>query len=74
MSKVAEDVLKKPYHWVVVPDESGGFCASIMEFPGCLCEGESGVEALEKLRIVAIAWIDAVIEQGWRIPEPRSDS
>ncbi|KKM61029.1 hypothetical protein LCGC14_1535950, partial [marine sediment metagenome] len=41
----AIEILRKPYARVLIPDESGGYFAKILEFPGCYAEGETPNEA-----------------------------
>jgi predicted RNase H-like HicB family nuclease len=65
-----EDYLKRPYHRVLIPCEGGGWFAYIQEFPGCMTEGETEAEALEKLREAAINWIDIMLEDEQKVPEP----
>lgn len=65
-----DDYLKKPYARRLVPDESGGFCASIQEFPGCLAEGETADEALQNLEAAAASWVEVALSLGQSIPEP----
>ena len=66
-----EEILKRPYHWIVIPDEDGSFFATIGEFPGCLTDAMSPTEAIVQLREVALCWLAAVIEQGQTVPEPK---
>jgi predicted RNase H-like HicB family nuclease len=66
----AIDFLRKPYARRLIPDESGGFVASIQEFPGCIAEGDTADEALANLDRAAESWIEASLEAGQTIPEP----
>lgn len=54
----------------LVPDEGGGYTASIHEFPGCIAEGDTADEALANLDQAALAWIAAARESGYRVCEP----
>lgn len=68
-----EEYLKKPYSRVVIPDEeSGTYTAQILEFPGCITEGETPQEAYERLEDVALSWIEAALGMGQDIPLPWS--
>jgi len=70
----ARDYLKRPYARVLTPDEEhGGYTAEILEFPGCVTEGDTAAEALDNLEAAAEAWIEAALNMGQGIPEP-SDS
>jgi len=66
----AEEILKKPYARVLVPDPAGGYAARILEFPGCFSQGESAAEALSNLEEAAANWVSAALEQGLSLPEP----
>ena len=66
-----EDYLKEPYSRIVIPDkESGTFTAQVLEFPGCIAEGEFVQEAYERLDGAALSWIEAVLDLGQDIPAP----
>jgi predicted RNase H-like HicB family nuclease len=64
------DYLSRPYARRLTPDESGGYVATIQEFPGLVAEGDSAQEALESLERAAASWIEASLETGRDIPEP----
>jgi len=65
------DYLTKPYARVLTPDaEYGGYTAEILEFPGCVTEGDTPDEALENLEAAAEGWIEAALSMGQDIPEP----
>ena len=65
----AEDYLREPYARVLIPDaESGGFTAKILEFPGCITEGDTPEEALKCLEDAAAGWIEACLGMGQEIP------
>lgn len=51
-------------------DESGSYTASILEFPGCIAEGETAQEAIDNLDSAAESWIDAAISTGYPVREP----
>lgn len=73
-SDTVRDYLKKPYARILTPDEEyGGYTAEILEFPGCVTEGDTADEALENLEEAAEGWIEAALSANQRIPEP-SDS
>jgi predicted RNase H-like HicB family nuclease len=55
---------------MVIPDHDGRFSAEIVEFPGCIAEGETASEALKNLEEVAADWIRAALAQGQDVPEP----
>lgn len=63
-------IVSKPYARRLVPDEGGGFVASILEFPGCFAQGETADEALNNLERAAESWLEAAVAQGREIREP----
>lgn len=66
--------LGKPYGRVLTPESDGSFHAEILEFPGCIAIGDDPAEALANLEEVAAIWLEATIEKGQDVPEPRDDS
>jgi antitoxin HicB len=66
-----ENYLKKPYLRILIPDdESGTFTAEILEFPGCIAQGDTVQEAYELLEEATKAWIEAALDLGQEIPPP----
>jgi predicted RNase H-like HicB family nuclease len=66
-----EKYLKEPYSRILIPDtESGTYTAEILEFPGCIAQGDTPQEAYERLEEGAKAWIEAALELGQEIPSP----
>lgn len=64
-------LLRKPYTRALIPDEeSGTVTARILEFPGCIAQGATAPEALERLEAAAESWIEAALEMGQEIPAP----
>ena len=73
IERSSKEYLKKPYSRVVIPDEeSGTYTAQILEFQGCITEGETPQEAYERLEDVALSWIEAALDMGQDIPLPWS--
>ena len=68
--RTVAEVLREPYSRVLVPDPSGGFAAEILEFPGCVAEGDTPGEAYESLEAAAASWVEAALAQGLEIPAP----
>ena len=68
----AREIVAKPYARRLVPDEAGGFVASVLEFPGCFAEGDTADEALANLEKAAVAWVSVALENGREIREPIS--
>lgn len=66
-----KDYLEMPYARVLTPDkETGTFTAEILEFPGCIAQGDTPEEAYERLESAAAGWIEAALDMGQEIPEP----
>ena len=75
MSVAVSELLKKPYSRILIPDaESGTFTAQILEFPGCVAQGDDPAEAYERLEAAAESWIEAALEMHQAIPQPATDS
>jgi len=69
--KRPEDFLKEPYSRVLIPDEeSGTYTALILEFPGCIAQGDTPQEAYEHLEDAAKDWIEAALDLKQEIPSP----
>jgi antitoxin HicB len=71
--KNAKHYLQQPYARIVIPDESGGFHAEILEFPGCYAQGDNLEDVYKHLEETAESWIEACLEKGQDIPEPASN-
>ncbi len=67
----ARRLLTQPYARILTPDvESGTFTAQILEFPGCVAQGDTPEGAYENLEKSAAGWIEAARDLGQEIPEP----
>lgn len=67
--RIAE-YLARPYSKVLMRDEAGGYVAQLLEFPGCIAEGESPDEAIQGLDEAMEDWIEEVLNAGKPVPEP----
>jgi predicted RNase H-like HicB family nuclease len=65
-----EEILREPYARILIPAEEGGYTAEILEFPGCIAEGETPEDAIANLEASARSWVQAALDQGQDIPEP----
>jgi len=65
-----QELLKKPYARILMPEVDGTYSAEMLEFSGCYGEGDTAEEAIRDLEKAAASWIDAAREQGQEIPEP----
>jgi predicted RNase H-like HicB family nuclease len=69
--EIAKDYLKRPYARVLTPDEeTGTYTAEILEFPGCIAQGDTPEEAYSSLESTAEGWIQAALDMGQEIPAP----
>ncbi|WP_449245837.1 toxin-antitoxin system HicB family antitoxin [Desulfobacca acetoxidans] len=69
--KEPEDYLKEPYSRILIPDEENGtYTALILEFPGCIAQGDTPSEAYEHLEDSANDWIKTAINLQQEIPSP----
>ena len=66
--------LRMPYGRLLIPEEEGGYRAEILEFPGCIAEGDDAAEALAELEAAAEEWIEAALEMGSPIPPPLDEA
>jgi predicted RNase H-like HicB family nuclease len=65
-----KEILRKPYSRVLIPQEEGGFSAEILEFPGCIAEGETVKETYSNLEDTAKVWIRVCLKKKEPIPPP----
>lgn len=72
ISKKTEEILSKAYARRLIPDETGGYVASIQEFPGCIAEGDTAEEALQNLDKAATSWVEVALSSGYEIRDPVS--
>lgn len=68
----ATEILKKPYTRRITPDEAGGYVASILEFPGCVAEGETPDEAIRNLDKAALSWVKVALANNYEFRDPVS--
>lgn len=69
---LVDKILDKPYTRRLVPDETGGYVASIFEFPGCIAEGDSAEEAIHNLDKAAHSWVEVALASNYEFREPIS--
>ncbi len=65
-----ERIVARPYIRELTPNADGSWFARVLEFPGCMTEGDTQGQALTKLEDAMIAWIEVHLEDGDAIPEP----
>ena len=70
--KTIEDYLRMNYTMEVIKDpDEGGFVVSFAELPGCLTCGQSLENALANALDAKKAWLEAALEDGLVIQEPK---
>lgn len=70
----AREILLRPYSRVLIPDhDTGTYVAFILEFPGCVAQGDTPEEAYRNLEAAAQSWIEAARDLGQAIPLPSSE-
>ena len=52
-------------------EEDGGYIADIPDLDSCSAFGESPEEALAELEHAKAAWLEAALEDGKPVPQPR---
>ena len=70
MKEEVKAILARPYARELIKNEDGTWFARIVEFPGCMTEGETAEGALENLDDAMAAWVEVKIEDGDHIPVP----
>ena len=70
--KTIEDYLRMNYTMEVVEDPTeGGFVVSFPELPGCITCGQTLENALANALDAKKAWLEAALEDGLVIQEPK---
>lgn len=70
--KTIDYYMNLPYKMEIVPDiEEGGFVAMFPELPGCMTVGDTIEEVVENIIDAKRAWIEAELEEGRMIQEPK---
>jgi antitoxin HicB len=54
----------------LTPNKDGTWFARIVEFPGCMTEGQTQEAALARLAEAMSDWVEVCLEDGDPIPEP----
>jgi predicted RNase H-like HicB family nuclease len=52
-------------------DEDEAFIAEVPELPGCAADGPTRQEALANAEVVISQWLEAALELGRPVPEPK---
>ena len=73
--KTIDYYMNLPYKMEIVPDaEEGGFVAMFPDLPGCITVGDTIDEVVANIIDAKKAWIEAELEEGRTIPEPKDIS
>ncbi len=68
---LAKAYLKLPYKtWLIKDDRGLGWTAGIVEWEGCLSDGDTIEEAMKSLKGIMLAWCECLIERGQEVPMP----
>ncbi len=52
-------------------EQGGGWLAVVPELPGCKSDGDTPADALANAFDAIECWIEAAVEMGRKVPEPR---
>jgi predicted RNase H-like HicB family nuclease len=52
-------------------DEDRAFVADVPELPGCMAHGQTRMEALQNVEDAADLWLEAALETGRTVPQPK---
>ncbi|HTA40515.1 MAG TPA: type II toxin-antitoxin system HicB family antitoxin [Candidatus Acidoferrales bacterium] len=72
-SRIKEEtdkILARPYTRELIRNEDGTWFARVVEFVGCMTEGETAEKAVESLEEAMALWVEVRIEDGLPIPGP----
>jgi antitoxin HicB len=74
-TRTLAEYLDLPYRISLIHDVddegNAGWVAEVTELPGCLSQGSTPDEAVERVREAMGDWISAALKEGQSIPEPR---
>jgi predicted RNase H-like HicB family nuclease len=66
------NILRDKGYKIVLEEDPvvGGFTVSVLEFPGCVSEGETPGEAYDRITAAAESWVAATEAMGQEVPPP----
>ena len=70
MKEEVKAILARPYTREMIKNEDGTWFARIVEFAGCMTEGDTAEEAFGNLENAMSAWVETHMEDGDSIPLP----
>jgi len=56
----------------LLPEDGGGFLATVPELPGCVSDGETREEAARNVEDALLCWLEQAREMGRAIPALKS--
>ncbi len=62
--------MAQPYRRELIPNEDGTWFARVVEFPGCMTEGDTPEEAFSELADAAREWVRVMLMDRDPIPSP----
>ncbi len=65
--------MRMRYSHNLIRNEDGSYFAQIIEFPGCMTEGDTPAQALEMLDDAMRTWLCGRLEDRLDIPDPAND-
>ncbi|CDN46977.1 type II toxin-antitoxin system HicB family antitoxin [Neorhizobium galegae] len=66
MTKLRYPVLVSP----LLPEDGGGFLATVPDLPGCMSDGETPQDAISNVQDAIESWIEAAHDVGRDISQP----
>ncbi len=64
----------RPHYSVLIepllPEDGGGFLATVPELPGCMSDGETEAEALINVQDAIVCWLEVAEDRNQPIPKP----
>jgi predicted RNase H-like HicB family nuclease len=73
VKKDLEYFLGLRYRIELEEQEEGGYVAHHPDLRGCIAQGDTAEEAVESLSAARQAWMEARLEDGFSVPEPREE-
>ena len=70
VKKEVKRILALPYARELVRNDDGTWHARVVEFPGCMTEGDTQEAALTNLEDAMTGWVEIHLEDGDPIPSP----
>lgn len=67
-------IMRAGYGAELKRNDDGTYFARIIEFPGCMTEGDTRDKALDNLDDAMRGWIDAKLQDGEPVPPPIDDA